>query len=111
MFKFHAVQRTDSGTVYEDTVDNLSESELEASGLIFALAGYLVYELYEEVPLMLLDSLEAIDADRIGTLIEYLTTTLHTCSSRCYQRMQLYCRTSISESPKFMGPPVEDSDV
>jgi len=84
MFKLHAVRRTDSGTVYEDTVDNLSESEWEASGFMSVHTDYLAYEVYEEVPLMLLDSLEAIDADRIGALAEYLTTTLHTCSSRCY---------------------------
>jgi uncharacterized protein YhaN len=39
---------------------------------VFALAGYLAHEVYEEVPFMLLDSLEAIDADRIARLIEYL---------------------------------------
>jgi DNA repair exonuclease SbcCD ATPase subunit len=72
VFELHVVRRTDSGTVYEDTVDNLSESEREVTGLVFALAGYLAHEVYEEMPFMLLDSLEAIDSDRIATLVEYL---------------------------------------
>jgi hypothetical protein len=40
---------------------------------VFALAGYLAHEVYEEVPFMLLDSLEAIDSERIATLVEYLS--------------------------------------
>ena len=59
------------GAAYEDTVDHLSESECEVTGLVFALAGYLVHEVYEEVPLILLNSLEAIDPERIAHLVEY----------------------------------------
>jgi DNA repair exonuclease SbcCD ATPase subunit len=70
-FELHIVRRSDGGTVYEDTVDHLSESEREVTGLVFALAGYLVHEVYETVPFMLLDSLEAIDAERIATLVDY----------------------------------------
>ena len=72
VFELHIVRQTASGTTYEDTIDHLSESEREVTGLVFALAGYLAHEVYETVPFMLLDSLEAIDADRIATLIEYL---------------------------------------
>ncbi|WIV67850.1 archaea-specific SMC-related protein [Natrialbaceae archaeon AArc-T1-2] len=71
-FELHVVRATDDGTTYEDVVDNLSESEREITGLVFALAGYLVHDVYETVPFMLLDSLEAIDAERIATLLEYL---------------------------------------
>jgi len=71
-FNLHVIRKTESGKAYEDTVDHLSESEREVTGLIFALAGYLVYDVYESVPFMLLDSLEAIDAERISTLISYL---------------------------------------
>ena len=39
---------------------------------MFALAGYLVHEVYETVPFMLLDSLEAIDSERIADLVEYV---------------------------------------
>ncbi len=70
-FRFHVVRTDEEGTAYEDTVDHLSESEREVAGLVFALAGYLVHEVYEDLPFVLLDSLEAIDADRIGTLVDY----------------------------------------
>lgn len=70
-FEVHVVRTTPSGTTYEDTVDHLSESEREVTGLVFALAGYLVHEVYETVPFMLLDSLEAIDSARIADLVEY----------------------------------------
>ncbi|WP_435320951.1 archaea-specific SMC-related protein [Haloarchaeobius sp. TZWSO28] len=70
-FTLHIIRESESGTAYEDTISHLSESEREVTGLVFALAGYLVHEVYEEVPFMLLDSLEAIDSDRIGRLVEY----------------------------------------
>lgn len=70
-FELHVVRSTAGGVAYEDTIDHLSESEREVTGLVFALAGYLVHDLHEEVPVMVLDSLEAIDADRIATLVEY----------------------------------------
>ncbi|PSQ63795.1 MAG: chromosome segregation protein SMC [Halobacteriales archaeon SW_8_66_22] len=71
-FDLHVVRTTGSGVAYEDTVDHLSESEREVTGLVFALAGYLVHDLHEDVPFMLLDSLEAIDADRIAALVDYI---------------------------------------
>lgn len=71
-FELHIVRTTDDGVTYEDTVDHLSESEREVVGIVFALAGYLVHEVYETVPIMLLDSLEAIDSERIGLLVDYL---------------------------------------
>jgi DNA repair exonuclease SbcCD ATPase subunit len=71
-FELHVVRTSSSGTTYEDTVDHLSESEREVTGLIFALAGYLTHEVYEELPFILLDSLEAVDSDRIAVLVEYL---------------------------------------
>ena len=71
-FELHVVRTTESGTAYEDTVDHLSESEREITGLIFALSGYLAHDLGDVMPFMILDSLEAIDAARIATLVEYL---------------------------------------
>lgn len=71
VFDLHVVRSTDDGTTYEDTVDHLSESEREVTGLVFALAGYLVHDLYESLPFMVVDSLEALDADRIAALVEY----------------------------------------
>ena len=71
VFELHVVRTTQSGTAYEDTIDHLSESEREVTGLVFALAGYLVHDLHETVPVMLLDSLEAVDSDRIARLVDY----------------------------------------
>ncbi|AUG46182.1 hypothetical protein BVU17_01065 [Haloarcula taiwanensis] len=71
-FVLHIVRRTDDGTTYEDVIEHLSESEREVTGLVFALAGYLVHEVYETVPFMLLDSLEAIDSERISDLVGYV---------------------------------------
>jgi len=70
-FDLHIVRSTDSGTVYEDTVGHLSESEREVTGLVFALAGYLVHDVHETVPFMLMDSVEAIDAPRLAELVDY----------------------------------------
>ena len=71
-FDLHVIRKSASGTAYEDTVDHLSESEREVTGLVFALAGYLAHDVYERVPFVLLDSLEAIDSDRIAALVKYL---------------------------------------
>lgn len=70
-FELHVVRTTESGATYEDTIDHLSESEREVTGLTFALAGYLVHDVHETVPFMLLDSLEAIDSDRLADLVSY----------------------------------------
>jgi len=71
-FDLHVIRSTPDGTVYEDTVDHLSESEREVTGLVFALAGYLAHDVHEAMPFVLLDSVEAIDADRIAKLVAYL---------------------------------------
>lgn len=39
---------------------------------MFALAGYLTHDVFDVLSFMLLDSLEAIDSERIAALIEYL---------------------------------------
>jgi len=72
-FHLHVVRSTEEGVTYEDTVDHLSESEREITGVVFALTGYLVHDVSEIVPFMLLDSLEAIDSQRIATLVDYLS--------------------------------------
>jgi peptidoglycan hydrolase CwlO-like protein len=71
VFDLHIIRQTESGTNYEDSITNLSESEREVTGLIFALAGYLAHEVYETAPFMLIDSLEAIDSDRISRIVDY----------------------------------------
>lgn len=71
-FDLHVVRQMEDGATYEDTIDHLSESEREVTGLVFALAGYLVHDLYDTVPFLILDSLEAIDSLRIAAFIDYL---------------------------------------
>jgi DNA repair exonuclease SbcCD ATPase subunit len=70
-FELHIVRTTENGAAYEDTMNHLSESEREVTGLIFALAGYLVHDLHETVPPILLDSLETTDSDRNARLSKY----------------------------------------
>jgi hypothetical protein len=72
LFELHIVRQTDSGTTYEDTIDHLSESEREVTGLIFAFAGYLAHEVYGQCPFMVLDYVAAIDADRLADLVGYV---------------------------------------
>ena len=71
-FRLHVVRSTEDGVTYEDDFTHLSESEREVTGLVFALAGYLAHDVYEEVPFILLDSLEAIDSERIADLVAYM---------------------------------------
>lgn len=71
-FDLHVIRETNDGTTYEDTIGHLSESEREVIGLVFGLAGYLVHEVYEECPIMILDSLEALDQSRVAILLEYI---------------------------------------
>ena len=72
VFDLHVVRSTEDGTTYEDSVDHLSESEREVTGLVFALAGYLTHDIHEVCPFLLLDSIEAIDSNRIARLVDYV---------------------------------------
>lgn len=71
-FDLHIVREGEDGAVYEDSIDHLSESERRLTGLVFGLAGYLSHDLYEDLPFVILDSLEAIDAQRIAALLDYV---------------------------------------
>ncbi|WP_273837424.1 archaea-specific SMC-related protein [Halococcus sp. PRR34] len=71
VFDLHVIRSTQDGTTYEDSIAHLSESEREVTGLVFALAGYLVHDLHESLPFIVIDSLEALDSDRIAALVEY----------------------------------------
>jgi chromosome segregation ATPase len=71
-FELHIVRESSDGAVYEDTIETLSESERELVGLVLALAGYIVHDVQETVPFMLLDSVEAIDRDRLADLLVYI---------------------------------------
>ncbi|MFK5604935.1 archaea-specific SMC-related protein [Haloferax volcanii] len=71
-FVLHIERRTDDGKTYEDVIDHLSESERELVGLVFAVAGYLVHEVSDDVPFLVFDSLEAVDAERVRRLLDYV---------------------------------------
>jgi DNA repair exonuclease SbcCD ATPase subunit len=71
-FDLHVVRQADAGPTYEDSIEHLSESERELVGLVVALAGYLVHDVRETAPFMLLDSLEMIDGERLVGLVDYL---------------------------------------
>ncbi|MBX0324434.1 AAA family ATPase [Halomicroarcula sp. F13] len=70
-FEIHVVRATEDGTAYDDTVDSLSKSEREVIGLIVALAGYLVHDVAEEVPFIVVDAVEMFDAERIHGLMQH----------------------------------------
>lgn len=72
IFDLHVVRNPESGAAYEDELAHLSESEREITGFVFAFAGYLTHDLHEEIPFLLLDSLEAIDSERIAAFVEYV---------------------------------------
>jgi len=71
VFDLNVVREDEKGNVYQDDVESLSESEKEVVGLVFALAGYLAHEVYEDLPFMLIDSIGALDAERVDKLLVY----------------------------------------
>lgn len=71
IFQLHVVRGSADG-IYEDRLEHLSESERELVGLVVALAGYLVHDVHESVPFMMLDSLEMINGERLVDLVDYL---------------------------------------
>ena len=82
-FDLHVVRANQMGQVYDDTVDSLSKSEREVIGLVVALAGYLVYDVGDTVPFLVVDAVEMFDAERINGLmtlfdehVEYVVTAV-----------------------------------
>ena len=72
-FNLHIVRTTDDGAAYEDTVGTLSTSEREVVGIVLGVAGYIVHDVHETVPFLLLDAIESIDAERTASLLAYLS--------------------------------------
>lgn len=56
----------------EASLDALSEGERELLGLVVALAGYLTFDVAEDVPLMLLDGLGGLADDNLQSLVAFL---------------------------------------
>lgn len=67
------IVREGSDGVYADELQHLSESERSVIGLVVALTGYIVHDVVDECPVMVLDSVEMIDSQRISRLIEFLS--------------------------------------
>lgn len=65
------IAREFDGNVRRDVPEHLSESEREMVGLVACLAGYLTYDVGSVVPVLVLDSLGAFDAERTERLVEY----------------------------------------
>lgn len=72
-FELHLVRATEDGAVYEDVIANLSKSEREVVGLVVALAGYLAHDVADELPIVVVDAVEMLDADRIEGLLDYFS--------------------------------------
>lgn len=70
VFEIHVVRATDEGAAYDDTIDSLSKSEREVIGLVVALAGYIVHDVGETVPFLVVDAVEMFDAERIDGLMD-----------------------------------------
>ncbi|MFC4440124.1 MULTISPECIES: archaea-specific SMC-related protein [Natrialbaceae] len=70
-FELHIVRSNEEGTAYEDTIDSLSKSEREVIGLVVAFAGYLTYDVASELPIIVVDAVEMLDASRIRGLLNY----------------------------------------
>ena len=73
-FRLTITRETADGTAYQDQIETLSESERNVIGLVVALTGYLVHDVHEICPVMLFDSIEMIDGDRINRLIDYFSS-------------------------------------
>lgn len=71
VFDLNVVREID-GKATQDVVENLSESEREITGLVLALTGYLVHDVADSFPIVIMDSVEMIDANRLETLLEYI---------------------------------------
>jgi hypothetical protein len=70
-FDLQVVRTGEDGTVYRASVDTLSKSEREVVGLVIALAGYLVHDVGESVPVVVVDAVEMLDADRVCGLLDF----------------------------------------
>ena len=66
------VAREVDGSITSDVVSNLSESERVVTSLVFAFTGYIVHDMAEDSPVLLIDSVEMIDAGRLEELLNYI---------------------------------------
>lgn len=71
--RLSVVRSSEDGAVKDAYgLTSLSESERSMVGLAVAMAAYQTHDVASEVPMLLLDSIEEFDADRIQRLIDYI---------------------------------------
>jgi predicted nucleic acid-binding Zn-ribbon protein len=75
VFDLHIIRDGDDG-VYEGRLNHLSESERATVGVMLAVTGYVVHDVAEICPVMLLDSVEMMDSSRIASLLDFLSETV-----------------------------------
>jgi DNA repair exonuclease SbcCD ATPase subunit len=77
-FELTVARRQQNGKIVEERdVTTLSESERSLLGLVVGIAGYITHTVDEDVPFLLLDSIEQFDGERINSLLDYLKTNLN----------------------------------
>jgi DNA repair exonuclease SbcCD ATPase subunit len=65
------IAREVNGSVREDSLSHLAESEREMIGLVLGLAGFLAYDVEAVTPVLAIDSLSAFDTVRADRLLSY----------------------------------------
>lgn len=67
-------RKTDKDSIYRDmdSIKTLSKSELEVIGLAVMISGYIVNNLKEYFPYILLDELTFLDNKRLKALMDYM---------------------------------------
>ncbi|MCW8173609.1 hypothetical protein D8S78_23410 [Natrialba swarupiae] len=83
------VAREENGVTRQDTIYNLSESEREM-GLVLALAGYIAYDVADTVPVLVIDTLGAFDAERATGCSSTLPTSHRFWLPPCSPTTRLY---------------------
>lgn len=83
----------------EARLSALSEGELELLGVVAALAGYEAFDVTDEIPVMLLDSLGGFADDNLQTLVEYLQS-----------RAEFIVFTTYPENTTFEGNTIDPTD-
>jgi DNA repair exonuclease SbcCD ATPase subunit len=75
VFDLHVIRDGENG-VYECKREHLSESERNVIGLVLAITGYLVHDVADTCPVVLLDSIEMMDADRVAKFLDVLANVI-----------------------------------
>lgn len=100
-FDLELVRETADGAVMHDTLENLSESEREVVSIAFSLSGYLAHDIAEEMPFVLIDSIEMIDGQRINDLLTYFSDSAQYLLAALLEEDAAYVVDDSVESVQF----------